>query len=46
MRKKSETYEGVSLQELLRRAGAPHGEQLRGTLMNTCVLRSVMLLGK
>jgi hypothetical protein len=36
--KKSETYEGVSLEELLRRAGAPHGEQLRGALMTTYVL--------
>jgi hypothetical protein len=44
--KKSETYEGVSLQELLRRAGAPDGEQLRGTLINTYVLLCVMLPGK
>lgn len=36
--KKSETYEGVSLEELRRRAGAPHGGQLRGTLMTTYVL--------
>ncbi|HZV90244.1 MAG TPA: molybdopterin-dependent oxidoreductase [Candidatus Binatus sp.] len=36
--KKSETYEGVLLEELLRRAGAPHGEQLRGPLMTTYVV--------
>jgi DMSO/TMAO reductase YedYZ molybdopterin-dependent catalytic subunit len=36
--KKSETYEGVLLEELLRRAGAPHGEQLRGPLMTTYVI--------
>ena len=30
--KKTETYEGVLLEELLRKAGAPHGEQLRGAL--------------
>ena len=30
---KSETYEGVLLEELLRRAGVPHGDQLRGPLM-------------
>jgi hypothetical protein len=34
---KSETYEGVLLEELLRRAGVPHGDQLRGKLMTTCV---------
>src|ERR1700686_4510115 len=28
--KKTETYEGVAVEELLRRAGAPLGEQLRG----------------
>lgn len=28
--KKTETYEGVLLEELLRKAGAPRGEQLRG----------------
>lgn len=33
--KKSEVYEGVLLEELLRRAGAPHGEQLRGPVMTT-----------
>jgi DMSO/TMAO reductase YedYZ molybdopterin-dependent catalytic subunit len=36
--KKSEVYEGVLLEELLRRAGAPHGEQLRGPLMTTYVV--------
>jgi DMSO/TMAO reductase YedYZ molybdopterin-dependent catalytic subunit len=36
--KKSETYEGVLLEELLRRAGAPHGEQLRGPLMTAYVV--------
>jgi len=35
--KKSETYEGVLLEELLRRAGVPQGDQLRGKLMATCV---------
>jgi DMSO/TMAO reductase YedYZ molybdopterin-dependent catalytic subunit len=34
---KSETYEGVLLEELLRRAGVPQGDQLRGKLMATCV---------
>ena len=36
--KKTETYEGVLLEELLRKAGAPHGEQLRGTLMTTYII--------
>jgi Oxidoreductase molybdopterin binding domain len=36
--KKAETYEGVLLEQLLRRAGAPHGEQLRGPLMTTYVV--------
>jgi len=36
--KKTETYVGVLLEELLRRAGAPHGEQLRGALMTTYVI--------
>jgi DMSO/TMAO reductase YedYZ molybdopterin-dependent catalytic subunit len=36
--KKSETYEGVLLEELLKKAGAPHGEQLRGQLMTTYVV--------
>jgi DMSO/TMAO reductase YedYZ molybdopterin-dependent catalytic subunit len=35
---KTETYEGVLLEELLRRAGVPQGEQLRGKLLNTCVI--------
>ena len=35
--KKSEVYEGVLLEELLRRAGAAHGEQIRGPLMTTYV---------
>lgn len=36
--KKKETYEGVLLEELLRRAGAPQGEQLRGPAMATYVI--------
>jgi DMSO/TMAO reductase YedYZ molybdopterin-dependent catalytic subunit len=36
--KKSEVYEGVLLEELLQKAGAPHGEQLRGKLMATYVM--------
>ena len=36
--KKAEIYEGVLLEELLRKAGAPHGEQLRGQLMTTYVI--------
>ena len=36
--KKTETYEGVLLEELLRKAGAPHGDKLRGTLMTTYVI--------
>jgi DMSO/TMAO reductase YedYZ molybdopterin-dependent catalytic subunit len=36
--KKSEVYEGVLLEELLRRAGAPHGELLRGPLMTSYVI--------
>jgi DMSO/TMAO reductase YedYZ molybdopterin-dependent catalytic subunit len=36
--KKTEVYEGVALEELLRRAGAPQGEQLRGPLMTTYVI--------
>jgi len=31
--KKTEVYEGVSIQELLHRAGAPQGSQLRGPAM-------------
>jgi|SRR5215472_7124295 len=36
--KKIETYEGVLIEELLRKAGAPHGEQLRGPLMSSYVV--------
>lgn len=36
--KKQEMYEGVLLEELLRRAGVPQGEQLRGASMATYVL--------
>ena len=36
--KKTETYAGVLLEELLRKAGAPHGEQLRGPLMTSYVV--------
>ena len=36
--KKEETYEGVLLETLLQKAGAPHGEQLRGQLMTTYVI--------
>lgn len=36
--KKTETYEGVLLEELLNRAGAPQGEKLRGPLMATYVI--------
>lgn len=36
--KKDEVYEGVLLEELLRKAGVPHGEQLRGPLMATYVV--------
>jgi len=36
--KKTETYEGVLLEELLHRAGVPQGEQLRGTSMATYVV--------
>ena len=36
--KKQETYEGVLLEELLRRAGAPQGEKLRGPAMATYVV--------
>jgi DMSO/TMAO reductase YedYZ molybdopterin-dependent catalytic subunit len=35
---KTETYEGVLLEELLRRAGVPQGDQLRGKLLGTCVI--------
>jgi DMSO/TMAO reductase YedYZ molybdopterin-dependent catalytic subunit len=36
--KKTEVFEGVTLEELLRRAGAPQGESLRGAAMATYVL--------
>jgi DMSO/TMAO reductase YedYZ molybdopterin-dependent catalytic subunit len=36
--KKQENYEGVLLEEILRRAGVPQGEQLRGPAMATYVL--------
>jgi DMSO/TMAO reductase YedYZ molybdopterin-dependent catalytic subunit len=36
--KKTEVYEGVLLEELLRRAGVPQGEKLRGAAMATYVL--------
>src|SRR5262249_7440690 len=36
--KTSAVYEGVLLEELLRKAGAPHGEQLRGPLMTSYVV--------
>jgi DMSO/TMAO reductase YedYZ molybdopterin-dependent catalytic subunit len=36
--KKPEVYEGVLLEELLRRAGVPQGEQMRGPLMTTFVV--------
>jgi hypothetical protein len=36
--KKEETYEGVFLETLLQKAGAPHGEQLRGQLMTNYIV--------
>jgi DMSO/TMAO reductase YedYZ molybdopterin-dependent catalytic subunit len=36
--KKTEVYEGVLVEELLQKAGAPQGEQLRGQAMATYVL--------
>jgi DMSO/TMAO reductase YedYZ molybdopterin-dependent catalytic subunit len=36
--KKQETYEGVPLADLLKQAGAPQGEQIRGALMTTYVI--------
>lgn len=36
--KEEETYEGVAVQELLRRAGVPQNDKLRGTAMATYVL--------
>jgi len=35
---KKETYEGVALEEILRKAGAPNGEKMRGPAMATYVL--------
>jgi DMSO/TMAO reductase YedYZ molybdopterin-dependent catalytic subunit len=35
---KTEKYEGVALEELLRRAGAPQGEELRGAALTTYVV--------
>jgi len=35
---KKESYEGVLLEELLRRAGATMGDQLRGRAMASCVI--------
>lgn len=35
---KQETYEGVPLVDLLKQAGAPQGEQIRGPLMTTYVI--------
>jgi DMSO/TMAO reductase YedYZ molybdopterin-dependent catalytic subunit len=35
---KTETFEGVPLEDLLQKAGVPHGEQLRGAAMATYVL--------
>ena len=36
--KKQETYEGVPLEEILRRAGAPQGDKLRGPVMASYVI--------
>jgi DMSO/TMAO reductase YedYZ molybdopterin-dependent catalytic subunit len=36
--KREETYEGVLLETLLEKAGAPHGEQLCGQLMTSYVV--------
>jgi hypothetical protein len=36
--KKTEVYEGVLLTELLKRAGVPQGEQLKGAAMNISVI--------
>ena len=35
---KEEVYEGVLLAELLKQAGLPQGEKLRGDLMASCLL--------
>ena len=34
---KEETYQGVSLEEILKRAGVPQGQQLRGAALTTYV---------
>jgi DMSO/TMAO reductase YedYZ molybdopterin-dependent catalytic subunit len=36
--KKTETYEGVPLEQILQKAGVPHGEELRGKSMATYVI--------
>jgi len=36
--KKTEAYEGVLLEELLRKAGVPQGENLRGPIMTSYIL--------
>jgi hypothetical protein len=36
--KKQETYEGVAVEEILKRAGVPQGEQMRGSAMASYVL--------
>jgi DMSO/TMAO reductase YedYZ molybdopterin-dependent catalytic subunit len=36
--KKTEKYEGMTLEEILRKAGVPQGEALRGPAMTTYVL--------
>jgi hypothetical protein len=36
--KKTEKYEGVALEEILRKAGVPQGEALRGPAMATYIL--------
>lgn len=38
--KKTATYAGVPLRDLLREAGVPSGESLRGKAMSTCILIS------
>jgi len=36
--RKKETYEGISLEDLLKKAGVTNGEQMRGPAMTSCVL--------
>ena len=36
--KKQETYEGVAVEEILKRAGVPQGEQMRGSAMASYLL--------